>query len=123
MKEFLLSVFILVFACALHAQAMSGEDRAVLDSLRKMLVKQQGEEQDVRIRQIVSQQNIAAQCTPVQQLRQRLKDVELASGDTKTENVNITAGHGSLNVTDNHGTINSDINVQIIKQGDTKECL
>ena len=62
-------------------------------------------------------------CTPVQQARQRIRDIEAASGNANSENVNITAGHGEINVADNHGTIDSDINVQIINQGETRDCL
>lgn len=98
------------------------EETAVRDNLRRMRVKQQDEEGVVRIQHFINQQT-TEQCTSVQQSRQRIKDIEAASGETKEEDVNITAGHGELNVTSNSGTINSDINIQIIKQGETKECL
>lgn len=126
-KLILIFLFILTLGMNIglvFAQNADDQDAIMLDNLRKMRMRQQGEEQIVvRVQQFTSPQN-KSQCSAVQQARQRLKDIEEAGGDTDTENVNITAGHGELNVTDNHGTINSDISVQIIKQGgDESECL
>lgn len=120
-------IFLLVLTLvsgAVWAQSPNEEDVYMLENLRKMRVKQQDEEaHTVSVRQFVNQQ-IGQGCTPVQQVRQRIKDIEAARGDTTDEDVNITAGHGTLNITENSGTVNSDINVQIIKQGgEENECL
>lgn len=103
-------------------QETAEEEQMMLESLRKMRVKQQNEEGTLRIQHFINQQT-EQKCTPVQMARQRVKDIEEARNDNQTENVNITAGHGELNVTDNSGTVNSNINIQIVKQGEEKECL
>jgi len=122
--------FIILFVLSLFIGAGTGlcrqpdgEDQTTLENLRKMRMKQQGEENVVRIQQFVNQQATKQQCTPVQQARQRMKDIEAAEGKATAENVNITAGHTTLDATGNNGTINSDINIQIIKNGDSNECL
>ena len=107
-----------------EALGQSSDERELfmLDNLRRMRSKQQQEEKVVRVQGFMNVQK-EKRCTPVQQARQRIRDIEASSGEANSENVNITAGHGELNVADNHGAINSDINVQIINQGDERDCL
>jgi hypothetical protein len=114
-------LFFLSPLCPASAEA-DREDTAMLDNLRKMRLKQQHEEIVIRETRFVHLDK-EHHCTPVQQTRQRIRDVEAASGKTAYENININAGHDELNVTDNHGTINSDVNVQVINQGSGRECL
>ncbi|MFH1653190.1 MAG: hypothetical protein ABIE74_03950 [Pseudomonadota bacterium] len=124
---FLLSILAFIGMTSLvtfgaHAQTSDEEDHVMLDSLRKMRSRQQNEEQRITVRKFVTQ-TTQKKCTPVQQARQRMREIERGNG-THNEEVTINAGHEELNVTDNHGTINSDINIQIIKQGgDEDECL
>jgi hypothetical protein len=104
------------------AQSPDERELLMLENLRRMRTRQQEEEKVVRIQGFMNVQK-RKQCTPVQQARQRIRDIEASSGEADSENVNVTAGHGEINVSDNHGTINSDINVHIINQGEERDCL
>lgn len=96
------------------------ENSIILQNLHRMRIKQQDEEVVIRaqIFKNVQQEN---HCTSVQQTRARLREVgrDKYSADN---DIIIHAGNEQLNVTDNHGTINSDVNVQIIKQGEENPC-
>ena len=112
----------LLVSSSVFAEMPNEEEMFLLNGIRNMREKQQAEEHVVRIRQYQATAP-KKECTLVQQIRQRMKDIEAGEDEETTQNVNITAGHGSMNVTDNHGEINSDINVQIIQNGETQECL
>lgn len=92
----------------------------MLQNLHRMRIKQQDEEMVIRA-QIFKNVEQESHCTPVQQLRQRIRDI--GTGKSTAEDITINAGHDELNVEDNHGTINSDVNVNIIKQGRDRDCL
>ena len=118
---------LIVFLLALRpgktaAQPPDEQELLMLENLRRMRVKQQQEEKVVRVQGFMNVRK-ERRCTPVQQARQRIRDIETSLGEAYSKNVNITAGHGEINVADNHGDINSDINVQIINQGDERDCL
>lgn len=117
----LLALVLILNPGGVLAQSPDEQELHMLESLRRMRVKQQQEEKLVRIQGFMNVQK-ERRCTPVQQARQRIRDMEASLGEANSENVNITAGHGEINVTDNHGDINSDINVQIINQGDQRDC-
>ncbi len=115
-----LSAILFLSVIALGAGSFAQEeDLMMIERLHNMRLKQQDEEQAIRINKFV-QMNNAAQCTPVQQIRQRMNDIRAKKNendDMNAENVTINAGHENLNITDNHGTINSDVNVQVINEG------
>ncbi len=119
MRSASLTIIAFVLVCAAAGDAR-GSDATMLENLRRMRVKQQDEEFVVRA-QIWKNVQTQPTCTPVQQTRVRLR--EIGGGNSNGDNdVVINAGTEELNVTDNHGTINSDVNVQIIKQGDDNPC-
>lgn len=120
MKMALLLIMFALLGANIFA-AQPDDEPALLDRIQRMRIKQQGEEGPTRVQHFINTQ-AEKQCTAVQQSRKRVKDIDAERGETKAENVNITAGHGSLGITDNHGTINSDINIQIINQGKGEEC-
>jgi predicted membrane protein len=99
----------------------SAED-ATLKNLRSMRMKQEQQEIVVREQKFVRVEN-ETHCTPVQQTRQRLKDIGNGERPASVTNLSIHAGHEEMNIDNNQGTINSDVNVQVIKEGDHKECL
>ncbi len=96
-------------------------DEQMLHNIRNMRVKQQQQEVVIREQKFLHVEE-ESHCTPVQQTRQRLRDIEAFDEDNTQKSVTINAGHEELNVTDNHGTINSDINIQMIEQGETRPC-
>ncbi|MFH1874955.1 MAG: hypothetical protein ABH859_07215 [Pseudomonadota bacterium] len=97
------------------------EDEQMLNNIRRLRLKQQEQEVVIREQKFVHVES-EEHCTPVQQTRQRLRDIEDYDEDNGYDNVTINAGHEELNVTDNHGTINSDINIQIVEQGESRPC-
>ena len=99
------------------ATAAAGDS---LESLRRMRIKQQGEENAIRMLIFKNVQQ-EGHCTAVQQTRERMREAGRGKGDSDEEII-INAGNEELNVTDNHGTINSDVNVQILKQNDRNPC-
>jgi len=112
----------IAFGCIGIALAQDKSDESyMLENLRRMRIKQQDHENVIRA-QIFKTVKQEQDCTPVQQTRQRLRDLRDDSNDTDDENIIINAGHEELNVTDNHGTINSDVNIQVIKQGREIPC-
>ena len=118
-------IFISVaYACTAFAQELpEGSDSFMLENLRRMRIKQQDQEYVIRA-QIFKTVKQEQECTPVQQMRQRLRELKgKHNDDIDDENIVINAGHEQLNVTDNHGTINSDVNVEVIKQGQQIPCL
>jgi hypothetical protein len=96
------------------------EDSVILQNLHRMRLKQQDEEVVVRAL-IFKDAQRDGRCTPVQQTRARLREVGRDKNNMGND-ITINAGTEQLNVTDNHGTINSDVNVQIIKQGGENPC-
>jgi hypothetical protein len=114
--------FIIALAFSGTVSAAVSDDQPLLDTIRNLRLKQENEENVIRVRQFINQID-SSRCTPVESARERIKTLEASDGSVATDEVNVTAGHGELNVTDNHGTINSDINVQIVKQGENKGCL
>lgn len=113
----LLVILILILPCLSKAEE---EEVNLLDTLHRIRIKQEQQEFVIRGQGFMKIEKETA-CTPVQQTRQRLRDLNESKGDE--ENVTINAGHEEVNVTDNHGTINTDVNVQIIKEGKERECL
>lgn len=121
-KYVLITFHLIPFFILYGGDLPAGEgDSLLLKNLHTMRLRQQDEEMVVRA-QVFKTVQTEERCTPVQQVRQRLKDLKKGNNETEDDIV-INAGHEELNVTDNHGTIDSDINVQIIKQGGEKECL
>ncbi|PIR18260.1 MAG: hypothetical protein COV46_00815 [Deltaproteobacteria bacterium CG11_big_fil_rev_8_21_14_0_20_49_13] len=118
MKAFSIALLLSLFVPA--AGLFAGEEEVmIVERLHNMRLKQQDEEHAIRINKFI-QMNNTTQCTPVQQVRQRMNDIRSqknAGEGMNAENVTINAGHENLNVTDNHGTINSDVNVQVINEG------
>lgn len=113
-------VFIAVFLFFLLGIASAQNDSIMLENLHRMRIKQQDEEMVIRA-QIFKSAGPESNCTPVQQVRQRIRDI--GTGKTTDKSITINAGHEELNVEDNHGTINSDVNVNVIKQGSDRDCL
>jgi hypothetical protein len=112
------AVVIFSFVTAVLAQ----EDSIMLQNLHRMRIKQQDQESVIRA-QIFKTVRQEGECTPVQQTRQRMRELKgNHNDDIDDENIVINAGHEQFNVTDNHGTINSDVNVQILKQGRDNPC-
>jgi len=121
---FTTKIFVFLFLLIWPYFAQTKEDtksNIMLDNIRRMRLKQQQEEIVIRETKFVHVDK-ERHCTPVQQIRQRIRDIEASSGKKNFENININAGHEELNVADNHGTINSDININVINQGQEREC-
>ncbi len=121
----ILLLLLVIFAISTVVKAdESDESNLLLNNLRKMRNKQQGEEQVIRTRQFINYTETKYQCTPAQQVRQRIRNIEGGSDEDETQqNVTINAGHENLDITDNHGTINSDVNIQVVNNGENMECL
>ncbi|MBI2091883.1 MAG: hypothetical protein HYT75_02660 [Deltaproteobacteria bacterium] len=118
----LIILFIIGLAVSGTVFAAVSDDQSLLGAIRNLRLKQENEENVIRVRQFINQID-SSKCTPAESARERIRTLEASDGSVSTEDVNITAGHGELNVTDNHGTINSDINVQIVKDGENRKCL
>ena len=114
---FLVSVLTGIFT---EKMIFASEDSVMLQNLRRLRIKQQDQENLYRVVMFKNVQ-MAPQCAPVQQTRQRLREFGPKDG-TGEDDIVINAGNEQLNVTDNHGTINSDVNVNIIKQGNENPC-
>ena len=98
------------------------EQDTTLQNLRSMRMKQEQQEIVVREQKFVRVEK-ETHCTPVQQTRQRLKNIGNGEKPGSVTNLSVHAGHGEMNIDNNQGTINSDVNVQIIQEGKNKECL
>lgn len=118
----LASIIMIILSSTQTGAQESQDDASMLENLRKMRTKQQQEEVVIREQRFVHVQN-EDYCTPVQEARERLKDIDDDLDEAETGDVTINAGHGDIDVTDNHGTINSDINIQVINQGEERKCL
>lgn len=126
MNAIITKILALSFAIAVGMAAVmtpasliaQSSDGVLLDSIRRMRIKQQDEEHSVQARGFVNiQQQQQSVCTPVQQARQRIRDIEAKENNSTNQNVTINAGHEQLNITDNHGEINSNVDIQVINQG------
>lgn len=116
----IMSVILVLTGVFTENTALADEDSAMLQNLRRMRIKQQDQENLFRVVMFKTVQTVP-QCTPVQQTRQRLREFGPKDG-TGEDDIVINAGNEQMNVTDNHGTINSDVNVNIIKQGNENPC-
>ena len=94
-------------------------DAKMLETLYQMRLKQEGEENVVRvIQQPVTVQNDTV-CSAAEQARQRIRD--LGGGDGKKfGTISLEAGHGSVSIDGNSGEINNSVNVQVIAPNDRK---
>lgn len=115
--------FIFIFVFFITGFASAKEDTNMLENIHRMRIKQQDEETIVLRAQVFRASPEEPHCSPVQQVRQRIGDVGLGSGNTNNGNITINAGHGELNTQDNHGTVNSDVNVNVIREGNDRGCL
>jgi hypothetical protein len=110
----------ILFGVLMDTKVLANEDSVMLQNLRRLRIKQQDQENLFRVVMFKTLQT-SPQCAPVQQTRQRLREFGPKDG-TGEDDIVINAGNEELNVTDNHGTINSDVNVNIIKQGNENPC-
>src|SRR3989338_10484901 len=96
-------------------------DEATLDAIHQMRVRQESEENVVRvIQQPVTVVNQTA-CSPAEMARQRLRDLG-AKEKTKIGDITVEAGHGEVAVTDNHGQIDNSVNVQMNTPNEDRKC-
>lgn len=117
-----LCFLLMMLCCCSAAFAVSQPQSHIIDRLRILRLKQQDEERAIRVQGHLSIQQTTA-CAPVEEARERLRELQETTGDGKQVGVTVNAGHDAINITDNHGTINSDVNIQIIKPGKERGCL
>ncbi len=116
-------VFIIIIVFSLAGYASADDESVILDNLHRMRIKQQDEETIVLRAQVFRSSPEEPHCSPVQQVRQRIGDVGMGSGNQNNGNVTVNAGHGEVNANSNNGTINSDVNVNIVREGRDRGCL
>ena len=115
-----LLILLTLFPVAAQAVPPAGEGTSFLEVITNLRMKQQQEETAVRVVQpVVLQQEDT--CSPVQQIRQRIRDVGGKENRT-TGNVNITAGHSDVTIDSNSGTVDNSVNVQIVNPNE-RRCL
>lgn len=119
-KPLILAVRILLSASALAAEP-NPHEAELLEAIHQTRMRQEEEENAVRvIQQPVTVVNDVA-CSPVEQARQRIRDLGAKDG-TKIGDVTVEAGHGEVTVNDNHGDINNSVNVQINTPNENRKC-
>ncbi|MBI1908571.1 MAG: hypothetical protein HYS22_00140 [Deltaproteobacteria bacterium] len=125
MKKFYPLVFVSVFLIqpVFTALAVPPPEKAPsqLDALMAMRQKQEQEEKPLRIIQPVPLQ-MENVCSPIQQARQRLRDLPDNDQNKKVGSVDVTAGHGDVAIDSNDGVVNNSVNVQIVNPNE-KNCL
>lgn len=111
---------LLISSAALAVEPNPHEDE-LLEAIHQTRMRQEEEENAVRvIQQPVTVVNDVA-CSPVEQARQRIRDLGAKDG-TKIGNVTVEAGHGEVTVNDNHGEINNSVNVQVNTPNENRKC-
>lgn len=111
-------VVLLIARLLLSATALAMEpnphEEELLNAIHEMRVKQEGEEGSV---QRVIQQPVMLQtqmvCSPVEQARQRMRDLAAVKEKTVGD-VTVNAGHGEVTIDGNSGTIENNVNVQVM---------
>lgn len=117
----MLMAHLLVSAAALAAEP-NPHDPALADAVSQMRQRQEQEEGSV-IR--VIQQPVMLQtsqvCSPVEQARQRIKDVGGKEGKA-IGTVSVEAGHGEVAIDGNSGTVDNSVSVQVVNPNE-RSCL
>ncbi len=93
------------------------QDEEILNTLHQMRLRQEEEENVVRVIQQPVVTQVRQVCSPVEQARQRLRDLA-ASKTRNIGDVTIEAGHGEVTVDGNSGTIDNSVNVQVVNPND-----
>lgn len=115
----------IVFVCMGFASSVvcaTSLEEGVLDRIIQLRLKQEQEENVVRVIQPmgIPQQDV---CSPSQQTRSRLAFAGKGSKNIGSAgNVTIQAGHDDVKIDNNSGTINNGVNVQIVNPNE-KRCL
>jgi hypothetical protein len=117
------TAFIIMFVFSLSGVASAKEDTNMLENIHRMRMKQQEEETIVLRAQVFRGSPEEPHCSPVQQVRQRIGDAGMGSENQNNGNITINAGHGEINANGNGGTINSDVNVNVVREGHDRGCL
>lgn len=117
-----------VLISALGAQAQEvrkdAEEPNVSQSLQNLRSKQELEEQKGAIRVIPTlPTNMRPQCTPIQQTRQRLRDLQMTDPKkANTDNMYFNVGHDEINIKDNKGNVENNVNINV-DEADENRCL
>ena len=111
----ILAMRILLSATALAVEPGNG-DPALLNAIHEMRMKQQAEENNSVVR-VIQQPMRAQNCSPVEQARQRIRDMGAKEGKAVGQ-VNVEAGHGEVKIDGNSGTVNNAVNVQVVNPND-----
>jgi hypothetical protein len=120
-KSVILLLIVMVSSIAAEAANPPGKGPSLLEAVNHMRLRQEGEENNsIRVIQPASMQ-LEEACSPVQQSRQRIRDLVKAEGPSGGS-VSVEAGHGEINVDNNSGTVNSSVNVQIVNPNE-RNCL
>ena len=120
---FILLHWLLLWGVVLLPQAVAAaENEASAPALNDIRLKQEEEENLLRVVAQPVSLSGASDCSPVQRARQRLRDLGKEEGGTYG-NVTIQAGHGDVTVSGNSGTtVDSSINVQVVNPNEER-CL
>lgn len=120
MKSPLLLIIFLGIAMATQLAAEE-EEPDLTQTINEMRLRAEDEEGAVRvITQPLTVQEVS-HCTPVEQVRQRIRDLR-GTKDPLIGDVTVEAGHGDITIEDNSGTIDSSVNVQLINPGNERKC-
>lgn len=114
-------LIILLFSATLMAADPPGKGPSRLEQLTQMRLKQEDEESVVRIITQPVQIQQANFCLPVEQARQRIRDLG-KSERTFSGDVTVDAGHEEVSIDGNSGDIDNSVNVQIVNPGDDRQC-
>ena len=112
-------LFISFIASTSYAVEPDVHDAGMLQAITNLRQKQEGEENNpVRVIQQPITTRVVSECTPSEQVRQRLRD--LGSEHKRVGVLNIDAGHGDVRIDGNTGQINNSVNVEVVNANDRK---
>lgn len=118
-KTLALLIIQLLLSVSTMASEAKSSDPMILERITNMRTRQEAEENNVyRVIQqpITVRQDV---CTPVEQARQRIRDLNGPDGE-KIGTINVEAGHGEVTIDHNSGEINNSVNVQAVAPNDRK---
>ena len=119
---FIFSLGLAVFAGLSVGAETSSDNGSILNALTNMRLKQEREENNVvRVIQQPSTVRTEQVCSPVEQARQRMRDLG-TSKEQVAGTVKVEAGHGDVKIDNNQGQVNNSVNVQVVNPNE-KSCL
>lgn len=114
----ILAVMRVLLSATAFAVEPPHHDQQILETLTQMRMRQEQEENVVRIIQqpvVISQDA----CSPSEQARQRIRDLGGKDGK-QFGTVSVEAGHGDVSIDGNSGEINNSVSVQVVAPNDRK---